>query len=182
MILLGPAAIFNELVDYYEQYESEGPFAVSIWYIAIRYIVYGVATILFLVTVYLGRQAFMQQGKWSKVLEFVGLLFVFMMLNQEFIHWEIQRYGLTILWGTFALFLLGYGFGFAKKHLRMSGIILFGLTVFKLVFYDMAQMPTITKTLTFIGLGVLLLIGSFLYNKFADQLIEEDKKIEHEQV
>ncbi len=182
VVLSIPELIFEPLAEYYEIYKKGGTHAPSIWYIGIRYIIYLFIGLVFFLTLYLGKQSFMNKGKWPVILEFYGFFLLFVIINQEFIHWDIQRFGLTILWGAFALFLLSLGFWASKKYFRISGIILFGLTVCKLVFYDMANMPTITKTLTFIGLGVLLLIGSFLYNKFADQLVEEDKKNIHEQV
>jgi uncharacterized membrane protein len=57
-----------------------------------------------------------------------------------------------------------------QKHLRLAGIALFMITLIKLFMYDLAGAGTITKTVSFISLGVLLLVVSFLYNKYKDVL------------
>ncbi|MBT8290297.1 MAG: DUF2339 domain-containing protein, partial [Muriicola sp.] len=46
----------------------------------------------------------------------------------------------------------------------------FSITLIKLVFYDLANLNTLAKTGLFVVLGVLLLIISFLYNKFRSRI------------
>jgi uncharacterized membrane protein len=45
----------------------------------------------------------------------------------------------------------------------------------KLFFYDISHLGTISKTIVFVSLGVLLLIVSFLYNKYKDLIDDEPK-------
>jgi len=47
-----------------------------------------------------------------------------------------------------------------------GAIALFGVTLIKLFFYDISHLDTISKTIVFVTLGILLLIISFLYNKY----------------
>jgi uncharacterized membrane protein len=75
------------------------------------------------------------------------------------------KLSLTILWGCYALYLIVWGFTKDQAYLRISGIVLFAITILKLFFYDMAGMEAIAKTIVLIILGVLLLVASFLYNK-----------------
>jgi len=56
------------------------------------------------------------------------------------------------------------------KHIRIGGIILFGITLCKVLFYDLSSLSTISKTIVLIVLGVIMLIASFLYNKFKDSI------------
>ena len=93
--------------------------------------------------------------------------------SSELITWmEIMKFsqssklGLTILWGVYALVLIVLGIWKKKKHLRVGAIALFGVTLYKLFFFDMEDLDTIAKTIVFLSLGVLLLIISFLYNKY----------------
>jgi uncharacterized membrane protein len=86
------------------------------------------------------------------------------------------KLGLSILWGTYALILIVLGIYKKKKHLRIGAIVLFAATLVKLFFYDIASLDTISKTIVFVSLGVLLLIISFLYNKFKDVIFAEDEK------
>jgi len=43
----------------------------------------------------------------------------------------------------------------------------------KLFFYDISHLNTISKTVVLLALGILLLIISFLYNKFKNQISNE---------
>jgi uncharacterized membrane protein len=83
---------------------------------------------------------------------------------------QSNKLGLSILWGVYALFLIIIGIWKHQKHLRIGAIVLFGLTLIKLFFYDIADLNTIAKTIVFVSLGVLLLIISFLYNKYRENM------------
>lgn len=105
-------------------------------------------------------------------LHFVILLF----LSNELITWlsiflapaekASYKLGLSILWGVYALVLIVLGIRQHKKYLRLGAIVLFGLTLLKLFFYDLSGLNTISKTIVLVSLGILLLIISFLYNKY----------------
>ena len=70
----------------------------------------------------------------------------------------------------YALILIGLGIWKGKKHLRIGAIALFTITLVKLFFYDISLLGTIAKTIVFVVLGILLLIISFLYNKYKDTI------------
>jgi phage shock protein PspC (stress-responsive transcriptional regulator) len=86
---------------------------------------------------------------------------------------ESHKLGLSILWGIYSLLLIILGIWKNKKHLRIGAIGLFGITLIKLFFYDISYLDTISKTIIFLSLGILLLIISFLYNKFKHLIIDE---------
>lgn len=101
--------------------------------------------------------------------------------GNELINWmdifhsgQSYKLGLSILFGVYSLLLIALGIWKHKLHLRIMAIVLFAATLAKLFFYDLSALDTISKTIVFIVLGVLLLIISFLYNKFR-HLIFEDK-------
>ena len=52
--------------------------------------------------------------------------------------------------------------------------MLFGATLVKLIFYDISDLNTISKTIVFVSLGVLLLISSFLYTKYRKLIFDDD--------
>lgn len=79
---------------------------------------------------------------------------------------EPDKLGLSILWAAYALGLIVVGIAWKKTHLRISAIVLLAVTLAKLFLYDVANLPTIPKTVLFISIGVLLLVVSFLYNKY----------------
>lgn len=86
-------------------------------------------------------------------------------LNTLSIH-NSFKLALSILWGAYALLLIILGLWKNQKHIRLTAMVLFGITLVKLFLYDMAEMTTIAKTIVMMILGVLLLIASFLYNKY----------------
>ncbi len=81
---------------------------------------------------------------------------------------ESTRLGLSIVWGIYALLLIILGIWKGKQHLRIGAIVLFAITLIKLAVYDLTHLDTIAKTIVFVSLGILLLIISFLYNKYKD--------------
>lgn len=76
------------------------------------------------------------------------------------------KFGLSVLWGVYALALIAVGIARYKKHLRIGAMVLLGVTLAKLFLYDVADLPTIPKTILFVSLGILMLIVSFLYTKY----------------
>lgn len=127
--------------------------------------------------------------KWLRVVfDYVLHYSVIHLLSSELLHWmdvtgndrNSYKLGLSLLWGSYSLFMVVLGIWRKKRYLRISGISLFSVTLLKLFLYDLRQLPTISKTIVFVGLGILLLVISFLYNKykhviFADEEAEKEK-------
>ncbi len=122
--------------------------------------------------------------KWKLKTAFDYLLYIAILwvISSELLHWlELSglksgyKLGLTILWGAYSLFLIIIGLWKNKKYLRMNAIILFAITLLKLFLYDISSLDTISKTIVFVSLGVLLLIISFLYNKYKHLIIDDVK-------
>jgi uncharacterized membrane protein len=102
-------------------------------------------------------------------------------LSSELIHWlditgSVQSYklALSIFWGSYSLFLIILGIWKKRKYLRVGAILLFAATLIKLFSYDISHLETIPKTIAFVSLGILLLIISFLYNKYKHIIADED--------
>ena len=146
--------------------------------IAIRYISYLVAAGL-IVMIYLGVKDDELTGSvppGMRELSFDALLYLtsLVVASCELVNVMAQlhiadsdKLGLSILWAAFALLMVVVGIAWKKKHLRIAAIVLLAATLVKLFIYDVADLPTIPKTILFVSLGVLLLVVSFLYNKFA---------------
>ena len=100
--------------------------------------------------------------------------------SSELISWldmadstQSYKLGISILWGIYALLLISLGIWKNKKYLRIGAIALFSITLLKLFLYDISHLDTISKTVVFLSLGILLLIISFLYNKFKHKITDE---------
>jgi len=117
---------------------------------------------------------------FKKIFEIALSISIIWVCSSELITWlsingstEVYKHWLSILWGVFSLMLVSYGIWKKKKHLRIFAIILFFGTLAKLFFYDLTNLETVPKTLVFLFTGVLLLIVSFLYNKYTKMIFEE---------
>lgn len=83
--------------------------------------------------------------------------------------------GMTLLWGGYAVLLVALGIRQKKQYLRITGFILSGITLLKLFAFDLSDLDTIGKTIVFVTIGALLLVISFLYNKFKHLIADETR-------
>jgi len=83
---------------------------------------------------------------------------------------DATKLGLSIFWGIYALMLIVVGIARNRKHLRVAAIVLLGVTLAKLFFYDVTDLDTIPRTILFVSLGLTLLVISFLYNKYKNAI------------
>ena len=172
----------SELRDSFLGKNNTGHFAAGLQHIAIRYIALSLVAILLFACHRYTRQAFMA-AKFTIGFDLLLHITVLWIASSELINWlelarsnQSYKLGLSILWGVYALLLIALGIWKKKQHLRVGAIILFGVTLVKLFFYDIADLDTIAKTIVFVSLGVLLLIISFLYNKYKHLIADEPEK------
>lgn len=75
------------------------------------------------------------------------------------------------LWACFAASLMVAGFRFNRRGVRKASIALFLITLIKVFLFDMGNMSTPWRILSFMVLGVILVAVSFYYYKFKDKLM-----------
>ena len=160
----------SELREYYLDGSNE--FTLEWFAIGIRYVSY----IFMAGLVYLSFQYTKQDFVNLDIKQLFALVFystVLWLLSSELIHWmdmagseQSYKLGISILWGVYALSLVVIGIIRKYKQIRLGAMALFGITLIKLFFYDISHLNTIAKTIVFVVLGVLLLVISFLYNKY----------------
>jgi uncharacterized membrane protein len=80
------------------------------------------------------------------------------------LRWRTQV-GLSVLWALYAGAALGWGFLRANPAVRYAALGLLGLTVFKVFAVDLAAVKTAYRILSFLVLGVVLLLVSLAYQK-----------------
>jgi uncharacterized membrane protein len=61
------------------------------------------------------------------------------------------------------LFLVG--FKCQLKHLRILGFVVAGVTVFKIIFYDMWNHQLWVKAVVFVAVGICFILVSYFYTK-----------------
>jgi hypothetical protein len=84
--------------------------------------------------------------------------------------YEVSGGRLTMAWGAEALALLGAGFPLRDRVQRLSGLTLFMICVLKLFLYDLRELETINRILSFIVLGLILVGVSWMYTRFRDRI------------
>lgn len=112
---------------------------------------------------------------------FLAILF-WLVMSSEILNWihlteteNSKNISLSIFWGIYSVVLIILGIWKEKSYLRICGMILMGITLFKLIFYDLSFLETIAKTVIFVLLGLLLLIISYLYNRYTNKLFNDQE-------
>ena len=112
--------------------------------------------------------------------DFLFHIVILTITANELINWmdlfhshQAYKLALSILFGIYALIMIVSGILKRKKHVRIGAMVLFGAALVKLFIYDLDSLDTISKTIVFISLGILLLIISSLYNKFTRKIFGE---------
>jgi uncharacterized membrane protein len=72
---------------------------------------------------------------------------------------------LSAFWTLTGLGAVVYGLLRDAKRLRLGGLALLALAVAKVYTYDLAELDELSRVLSFIGLGLLLLVGAFAYQR-----------------
>lgn len=179
-LLLSAMPALNDLSTGYFEYGSTGSYFGG-WHVVIRYLTIALMALLLVMGTRIVRQyvsePMLQQAWWLMV-----YTIVLGVVSYEYSNWTTvaagagqYAIGLSIIWGLFALALVIYGIRKKQKYVRLAAIVLFVITILKLFVYDLAGAGTLTKTISFISLGIILLLVSFLYNKYKEILFGEDK-------
>ncbi len=83
-----------------------------------------------------------------------------------------QSISLSILWALYSVGLVAFGFLRKSRLLRVSGILIFGVTIFKLFIVDLWSLGQLYRIISSIGLGVILLATAFVYQRYKDRIKE----------
>jgi uncharacterized membrane protein len=93
----------------------------------------------------------------------------------DYIHEQVIKVALPILWGVIAFVFLNIGIRKQLKQLRVMALVLLAVTLLKLFAYDINDVSKAGKIIAFIILGVVLLVMSFMYQKIKTILTDEVK-------
>ncbi|MEN8116109.1 MAG: DUF2339 domain-containing protein, partial [Bacteroidota bacterium] len=180
IFLLSGLEALGNLRESYLNTNLPDNYGVDIFHLLIRYVAYLFFALLFY-SIYRFTLSLFTNKNLNKAFEIVLSITIIWICSSELIHWlilsgstEIYKYGLSILWGVLSFVLIGYGIWKKKKYLRITSIILFGGTIIKLFVYDLTNLETVPKTIVFISIGALLLVVSFMYNKYRKLIFDND--------
>jgi uncharacterized membrane protein len=71
----------------------------------------------------------------------------------------------SVTWGVYATVLIVIGLQKRYAPIRYFAIVLFSVTILKVFFADMAELDRAYRVASIIGLGILLLVTSYLYTR-----------------
>jgi uncharacterized membrane protein len=86
---------------------------------------------------------------------------------------NLKQMFLSAGWLVYSIALMVLGLVRRLRSLRIIAIILFGVAILKIFFYDLSFLETLYRIVSFIGLGIILLTVSFLYQRYRAMILDE---------
>jgi len=77
---------------------------------------------------------------------------------------------LTATWSALALVMFGCGIGLRERMYRWVGLAVLATALGRVVVFDVWKLETIYRVLSFMALGIVLLVLGFFYNKYQEKI------------
>ncbi|HEY3099137.1 MAG TPA: DUF2339 domain-containing protein [Methylomirabilota bacterium] len=81
-----------------------------------------------------------------------------------------RHMALSILWTLYAFVAIGIGIQRRLAAVRFGAMALFGIVVIKVFLVDLARLDAGYRILSFLVLGAMLIVASFMYTRFRERL------------
>ena len=78
----------------------------------------------------------------------------------------------SAFWGGLGLAALYFGLTRRSRNVRLTGFAMFGISLVKLFLYDLSSLSSVTRALSFLAVGALLLLGGFFYQRLSVEFEE----------
>lgn len=85
---------------------------------------------------------------------------------------NLEQLTLSVIWLLYAVVVMGIGIGRRARWLRIGAFGLFGFIILKIFVYDLSFLQGLYRSISFAGLGVILLAVSYLYQRYRGLLLE----------
>jgi uncharacterized membrane protein len=85
---------------------------------------------------------------------------------------ELQRghTAVSALWGVVAFAAVVVGLRRELRVVRLAGLGLFALALGKLFLYDLSTLSSVTRALSFLAVGAVLLLAGFFYQRLSSEV------------
>ena len=80
---------------------------------------------------------------------------------------NVTSLALSILWAVYAAALIIAGIARSSRWVRVAGLGLLAVPIIKLFAYDVFALEREFRVMAFLGLGVILVVGGFLYQRYS---------------
>ena len=81
-----------------------------------------------------------------------------------------KELSLTLIWAVYGLAVIGAGFIMKSSRVRLAGLALLFMPVFKLFLVDIFLLEQVYRVVGFVTLGLLFLAAGLLYNRYNDAI------------
>jgi uncharacterized membrane protein len=140
------------------------------------------AMITIVIAVFIALQAIVIYQYWKEEVFTIRMMSSFALsLLILFIAFNWSGFIVTLLWLLTAVIVFTWGLVRRSVSARMMSIIVFALTLGKLLVLDSLTFTTVQKVIAYVILGILLLVVSFFYQKFRQQLFSDEKSMMNDQ-
>jgi hypothetical protein len=85
---------------------------------------------------------------------------------------NLRQLSISGSWLIYSIILMGIGIWQRIPRLRIISIVLFGATILKIFIYDLSFLETLYRIFSFVGLGLILLATSYLYQRYKAVIFE----------
>ncbi len=82
----------------------------------------------------------------------------------------VKSVSLSILWAAYGSVVLAAGLLKGQRAVRVGGLLILAVPVGKLFLVDAFQLDQVYRVIAFVGLGAMLLVGGFLYQRFSAEV------------
>jgi hypothetical protein len=116
------------------------------------------------------------RASWAVgILVVYGVSLTLLQLSQELsgadltITFQRGHTAVSAFWGIVGLGALYLGLARRRQSLRFAGFALFGVSLAKLFLYDLSTLSSVTRALSFLAVGAVLLLAGFFYQRLSDR-------------
>lgn len=91
---------------------------------------------------------------------------------------NLKQLSVSGVWLLYSIALMTIGLWRRAQGLRLLSIGIFGITILKIFLYDLSFLSTLYRIFAFLGLGLILLLVSYLYQKYKAIIFDAPAKPE----
>ncbi len=87
---------------------------------------------------------------------------------------NMKQLSLSSLWLVYGIILMIAGIWKRARGIRIMAIIILGIAILKIFIYDLSFLQTLYRIFSFIGLGVILMAASYMYQRYKSLIFDEN--------